>query len=125
MSAAQLAIWLSGAGVLVCGGLALVFLRDPLRGMAIAAHRPEQLPQVMADRYVAFTLLAAAATLHGEAGGIAVLFAVFAVMGLADAWIYARAGHAHGRHLAAGLAAALVAGVALLALLQAGAEGPA
>lgn len=121
MSLAQVAISLSGIGVLVTGALALLFLRDPVRGMAQTTHRPEKLPEVMADRYIAFAFLAAGATVYGDMSVIAWLFSAFAFMGFADAWIYARGGHGSARHLAAGAAAALVALTALLAMAKGGA----
>lgn len=118
MTLAGLAIALSGAGVLVTAVLAVLFLRDPVAGMAATTHRPEQLPQVMADRYVAMLILALGATVHGDPAVIAVLFAAFAYMAFHDAWIYARAGFAVARHLGAGIAALIVVAVAVLALGQ-------
>lgn len=118
MTLAGLAILLSGVGILVTGALALLFLRDPAIGMKQATHRLENLPQVMTDRYIAFTILAIGATLYGDLKVIAVLFGTFAFMGFADALIYARGGHPYGKHLAAGIAAGLVVLVALLALRQ-------
>jgi len=116
VSLATLAILGSALGILVTGALAALFLRDPVRGMAAVNHRAEQLPQVMADRYIAFAVLAVGATVYADLKVIAVLFAVFAFMGLADAVIYARAGYAWMKHFAAGVAAAAVAAVALAAL---------
>ena len=118
----QAAIVLSGMGVLVTGVLALLFLRDPVGGMAATTHRPEKLPEVMTDRYVAFTILAIGATLYGDLNVIAVLFAAFAFMGFADAWIYARGGFPYGKHFAAGVAASIVAIVALLAKVSGGVQ---
>ena len=112
----MLAIILSGAGVLVTGWLALIFLRDPQKGLEQTTHRLENLPEVMTDRYIAFTVLAIGATVYGDMKVIAVLFATFAFMAFYDAWIYARAGHAIGKHVGAGVAASLVVAVAGLAL---------
>ena len=117
MDLATLAIALSGAGVLVTGALAVLFLRDPVAGMAITRHRPQELPQIMADRYVAMVALALAATVYGDLKVIAVLFGAFGYMGLHDAWVYLRAGHSWGNHLAAGVAGMLVCGVAGAAAL--------
>jgi len=116
MTLAGLAILLSGVGIVVTGALAVLFVRDPVAGMAQTTHRSESLPQVMTDRYIAFTALAAGATFYGDLRVIAFLFAVFAYMGFADAWIYVRQGHPAARHIGAGIAALLVAGVAALAL---------
>ncbi len=120
MELGQVAIWLSGAGVLVTGVLAVLFLRDPVRGMAATTHRAEKLPEVMTDRYIAFTILALGATLYGDLNVIAVLFAAFAFMGFADAWIYARGGYPYAKHVGAGVAASVVVVVALLALFGSG-----
>ena len=109
------AIALSGMGILVTGVLALLFLRDPVAGMAQTTHRLEKLPEVMADRYIALMILTIGATLYGDMKVIAVLFASFAFMGFADAWIYARGGFSFAKHLAAGVAASIVVVVALLA----------
>lgn len=120
MSLAGLAILLSGVGVLATGYLALIFLRDPATGMAKATHHVENLPEVMTDRYVAFTLLAIGATVYQDLYVIAGLFAAFAFMGFFDAWIYARAGYPVAKHVGAGIAATLVVIVALAALGQGG-----
>ncbi len=110
------AIALSGVGILVTGALALLFLRDPIDGLVKTNHRLEKLPEVMTDRYIAFTVLAAGATIYGDLNVIAVLFATFAFMAFADAWIYARGGFSFGKHLAAGVAASIVVAVALMAM---------
>ncbi|WP_306116636.1 MULTISPECIES: hypothetical protein [unclassified Roseovarius] len=112
------AIALSGVGILVTGALALAFLRDPVAGLEQTTHRSEKLPEVMADRYIAFTILALGATLYGDLNVIAVLFATFAFMGFADAWIYARGNFPIAKHLGAGIAALIVVAVALLAMQQ-------
>lgn len=116
MTLATLAIILSGAGILVTGLLAVVFLRDPVTGMAQVTHRAEQLPEVMTDRYIAFTGLTIFATLYGDMKVIAAWFAALGFMAFADAFIYQRAGFPIAKHMAAGVAAALVMIVALLAL---------
>ncbi|SLN15411.1 hypothetical protein ROG8370_00412 [Roseovarius gaetbuli] len=120
MTLTSLAIALSGAGVLVTGTLAALFLRDPVAGMAAAQHRADKLPEVMADRFVGMGVLALAATLYGDLKVIAVLFAVFAYTGFHDAWIYARGGFATGTHLAAGFAGAFVSVVAMVAMMGQG-----
>ena len=120
MSLATLAIALSGAGILVTGLLAVVFLRDPVAGMAQTTHQHDKLPQVMTDRYIAFTGLALFATLYGDLKVIAALFAAFAFMGFADAYIYHRGGYPTAKHMVAGCAASLVTIVALWALYAEG-----
>ncbi len=118
MTAYAVTIALSGVGILVTGALALAFLRDPVAGLEQTTHRAEKLPEVMADRYVAFTVLALGATIYGDLNVIAVLFATFAFMGFAGAWIYARSNFPIAKHVAAGFAALIVVGVALLAMRQ-------
>lgn len=114
MTLQTLTVLLCFGGALVTGVLAVTFWRNPEAGMAAATHRPEKLPLVMIDRYIAFTFLAIAAAFYGDPLVIAVLFVAFAFMGLADGVIYARAGFPHIKHTAAGLASLIVAGVAML-----------
>jgi len=121
MSLGLAAIILAAVGALVTGRLAWMFFRDPKAGLADATHRPEQLPQVMTNRYLSMTVLAVAAALYGDPLVIAVLFATYAFMGFSDASIYSRAGHPAIKHVAAGLAAAIVVIVALLAQFRNGA----
>lgn len=118
MSWASLAIALSGAGVLVTGLLSALFLRDPVAGLAATTHRAEQLPQVMANRYVAMLILAVGATVYADFKVIALLFAAFSYMAFHDAWIYGHAGHSVVKHVGAGIAALNVAVVAVLAVGQ-------
>jgi hypothetical protein len=120
MTLSQVTIAFSGIGVLVTGALALLYLRDPVAGMAATTHRPEKLPEVMADRYLAFAALAIGATLYGDLKVIAGLFAAFSFMGFADARIYARGGHSCVKHLLAGGAALVVVVLAVLALTAEG-----
>lgn len=121
MTLADTAVALSGVGILVTGVLALLFLRDPVAGMAQTTHRLEKLPEVMADRYVALCMLTIGATFYGDLNVIAFLFASFALMGFADAWIYARGGFPFAKHLAAGVLATVVVAIALMASGQGGA----
>lgn len=121
MDLGNVTIWLSLGGALVTGYLALIFLRSPERGMAEATHRLEKLPQVMTGRYLSFAFLALAAAWHGDPIVICGLFISFAFMGLVDGAIYARAGHPFIKHAGAGVAAAIVAGVAFFAHVSNGA----
>jgi len=116
-----LALTLSGVGVAVTGTLAALFIRDPIKGMAETTHHAAQLPLVMTGRYIALTLLALGATIHGNMAVIAFLFAVFAFLGFADAFIYARANRSMAKHLTAGIMALIVTCVALAAHLNTGA----
>lgn len=106
---------LAGIGGVTLLVLGFAFLRDPEAGLRLATHRAEVLPQVMANRYMAFAALALLSMLHGDATVIAALFAVLGLMGLHDSTIYARAGYGWSRHLVAGGAALGVAGLAWLA----------
>ncbi len=123
MSSELAIIAVAGAamGTIAAGVLAFAFLRDPIMGMVQARHQPGSLPKVMANRYTAFTMLACGATTYRDLTVISFLFAVFAFMGFADAWLYAQDGAPYSKHLIAGIAAALVAGVALVAIFQTGA----
>jgi len=106
-------VTLAAIGGMIPAYIALLFWKNPARGMGQATHRMEQLPLVMIDRYVAFALFAIAAALSGDMSIIAVTFAILAVPGLGDALIYARAGHSYYKHLAAGIGALLVSVAAL------------
>jgi len=111
----RLSVGLAGAGGVSLAVLGLAFLRDPHLGLRLSTHRAGQLPHVMANRYLALGALAILAMMHGDAMVIAALFGVLGLMGLHDAFIYARAGHGWGRHAAAGCAALGVAGLAWFA----------
>ncbi len=98
---------------LILAMLAVAFATNPERGLEQTTHRQEKLPSVMADRYAAFAVLAAAFTVYGDLNVMAMFFAVCAFMGFADGWIYARAGHPHWKHTSSGL---LSTGALLIAL---------
>ncbi|MDQ7070940.1 MAG: hypothetical protein Q9M48_09435 [Rhodobacterales bacterium] len=121
MTFASTTLYLSGIGVAVTGYLAVIFLRDPQNGLQQTTHHAENLPSVMTDRYLAMTALAAGATFYGDFKVIAFLFATFAFMGFADAFIYARAGKSISKHMIAGGAAMIVVIVAILAQITNGA----
>lgn len=116
MSLATLSVLLAGLGGLFTGRFGVLFLLDPERGFAATTHRPEELPKVMADRYFAFALLALGSAVYGDFRVIAYLFAVFALVSFADAWIYARIDRPYVKHFAAGVMSIIVMVVALLAL---------
>jgi hypothetical protein len=101
----------------VLGTMAASFWRNPVQGLALTTHRAEMLPQVMADRYAAFAMLAIAVLLLGDLRFLAVLFALCAFMGFADGWIYARAGHPHLKHTFSGVLSVVALGVTLAALI--------
>ncbi len=116
MSLGLIALLCGGLAVLVLGALALIVARDPVGGLASLTHRPAQLPLVLADRYAAFAGLALAALVWGDLRMLLALFLAFAWMGLADGLIYARAGEAHLKHTASGVASLIGAGLTAAAL---------
>ncbi len=115
MDLATFTLILSGLGAVLTGFFGFAFLLNPEKGMAIVTHRAEQLPNVMTDRYFALSALAVGATLYGDLTVISFLFAVFAFLGFADAFIYLKRGFPYVTHLAAGIAATLVALIACYA----------
>ena len=102
--------------ILILGYMAYLFWRDPQDGLAQTTHRVEMLPQVMADRYTAFAVLAVVLTLYGDLWLMAALFGVCAFMGFADGLIYRRAGLPHIKHTASGVLSAGALGVTLVAI---------
>lgn len=117
MSPVELAaLSLSGAATLVIVGIALRFRSgDPEKALHAVEHVGAALQWVMAGRYLAFAILAIAATSYGDFFVISGLFAVFAFLGFYDTILYARIGAPATKHLWVGLGSLLVAGVAFLA----------
>ncbi|MDM7930293.1 hypothetical protein [Tabrizicola sp.] len=103
--------------VMILASLAFAFWSNPARGLAQTTHRIELLPLVLADRYMAFALLAMAVLFLGDLALMAVFFAVCAFMGFADGLIYARAGHPHMKHTISGVLSVIALGVTLAALI--------
>ena len=95
--------------------MALLFWRDPQNGLKQTTHRLENLPLVLANRYTAFAILAAAILISGDLTLLAVFFGVSALMGLADGWSYARSNLPHIKHTASGLLAVVALGITLIA----------
>ena len=102
---------------LILSGLAFAFWSNPARGLVQTTHRVELLPQVMADRYTAFAVLALAILAFGDLRLTASFFAVCAFMGFADGLIYARAGHPHMKHTVSGVLSVIALCVTLTALI--------
>lgn len=117
MSLATVSLIFGGVTALVFAGLALLFMGNPKTAFDRTGHKPEGLPRVMADRYIAFAILAGSFTLWGDLRALAVLFAVSALMGCADALIYHRLGFPHIRHSLAGAAGLIAFGTTLAALM--------
>jgi hypothetical protein len=101
--------------LLVTGGLTVLVMRDPVAGLARIDHHLEDLPQVMAGRYLTFFVLALGAAILGDPIVFFGLFVAFAVASAADTFIYARKGKKYGPHLAAGVASVAGAGLSLIA----------
>ena len=116
MMLAGITLVLAWLGVIWTGVLAILFLRDPVRGLALTTHHLEDLPKVMTGRYFALVFLALGAVLYGDFKVVAFLFAVFSFLGFADAWIYHRAGKPIAKHAAAGASGVIVTLFALLSL---------
>lgn len=106
--------------VAITGYFAVKFSRDPEGGLRAATHRLEFLPLVMAGRYLAIALLALGAFVYGDMVVIAYFFAVCAVMGVIDTWIYWRRGLPFVTHLIPGALAVLAVGISLMALATQG-----
>lgn len=107
-------------GGVLTGVLALAFYRDPVKGMAEATHRPEQLPLVMIDRYIAVTIIQIGLFFFGSLEMVAVFCVAGAVMGLGDGLIYARAGHPSAKHTSSGILAVVALMVTLYYIFSAG-----
>lgn len=108
-------------GGLVVARLAYLFATDVDYALKDTDHHRENLPHVMADRYTMMAVFAFAAAAYGDLNVIAVLFAGFAFLGFADAFIYAQARKRIIKHVLAGVAGAIVAVVAFAAQLTSGA----
>ena len=96
---------LLGIGALMVWSLAWAFYSDPAKGMETATHRPEKLPLVMVDRYLAVGLIQLGLIFFGSLEMVGVFCVAGAVMGLGDGLIYARAGLPHAKHTSSGILA--------------------
>ncbi len=106
------AIAVAALCMVLTGSFGFLFAANPAKGMAAASHRPEQLPMVMADRYIGTAALLLGVILWGDWWLLFWFTAVVGIAGLGDVYIYARAGHPTAPHLIASLiygAAALLA----------------
>lgn len=115
---AQVSAWV---GVAITGAIALICLPNPERGLALMTHRMEQFPQVMLDRYIAFFGFSLFVALYGDLNVFAAWAVVLAFMAFADTVIYARIGKPFVKHLSAGIAALVVLGITLIAMISNGA----
>ncbi len=112
-----LAVFLTGIVI----WLAVLFLWAPRRGLTFATHDTENLPEVMANRYLAMALIMAGAIYNGDPGLIAFIFTATGVSAAHDAWIYARHNKPYIKHVFSAALSATVAIAALLVHLNAGA----
>ena len=112
-----LAVFLTGIVI----WLAVLFLWSPKRGLTFATHERENLPEVMANRYLAMALIMAGALYNGDPGLIAFIFAATGFSAAHDAWIYARHKKPFVKHVFSATLSAVVAVAALVVHLNAGA----
>ena len=103
-----LAFAMGWIAIAILGVLTYAFAHDPKEGLWTEAHRLDQLPRVMASRYVALGALGIGILVAGSLPLLALFFAVSTGLGAVDALIYARAGGVVLPH-------ALAAGAALVA----------
>ena len=94
----------------------LLLARNSERGLTLLQHRVDMLPQAMLVRYGGLGVLALVAALFNAPRLLFAMLLAFAVIGLGDAWVYHRAGHAYWMHLAAGLLAGLGALLAVFSI---------
>ena len=96
--------------------LTFAFAHDHRDGLWTKAHRLDQLPLVMASRYVALAALGAGILLADSLSLLALFFAVAAGLGAADAVVYHRVGGTVWPHAVAGCAGLLALCVTLAAI---------
>ena len=108
------AIMLATLCMLLTGGLGVIFALNAERGLAMASHRAEQLPQAMCIRYFGTAALLLGVLLFGDLFWLAWFLAVVGIGGLGDTVIYARVARPYVPHLTAAI---LYLAAALLALL--------
>jgi len=112
---------LAWVAVLVTAAIAAACIPDPRAGMVKLTHIVDQLPNVMLGRYLAFTGFTAFLAWLGDLRVMAGWGVALAFMAFADTFIYARLGKPYVKHLSAGVAAVVIAGVMVAALISNGA----
>lgn len=93
--------------------LGIVFAIAPARGLAMTQHKAEKLPTIMAGRYFFMVFVAVGIGLSGTLQQIAYVFMGLAGVAFFDAATYARANTPVMPHIMAGVAALIVAFIAL------------
>ena len=106
--------------VAITGYIAWRFTRDAEEGMVWATHKHALLPRVMTGRYIMLFMFTLGVLLFGDIYMIAWLFAVCALVGFYDGWLYHTSGLPHGKHTFTGVLALGALGLTLVALLQNG-----
>ncbi|MEO0342280.1 MAG: hypothetical protein AAF198_02470 [Pseudomonadota bacterium] len=106
---------------LMTGVFAIVFAVDSDMGLALTDHRMEQLPMVMAGRYLALSLFALVIAFWGDLKLFAAFFAIGTTLALIDTMIYAILGHAFLPHALVGVLAGLACATCLWGLRVKGA----
>ena len=96
---------LTVVGLIAFAGL---FALQPDKGLQVTKHEASALPLVMAGRYGFMALAGLIATIAGGWVFVA-LFAGLGLLGLIDAFIYARRGGQPSGHLIAGIAGLAIA----------------
>ncbi|MEM8577665.1 MAG: DUF4267 domain-containing protein [Pseudomonadota bacterium] len=96
---------LLGIGILIVLPLAYLFATNEARAFEVSTHRPEKLPKVMVDRYVAIAVIQLGLIFFGNLEMVAVFCVAAMIMGLGDGLIYKRAGLPHWNHTQSGLIA--------------------
>jgi uncharacterized membrane protein YjjP (DUF1212 family) len=114
------ALALAALCMVLTGTFGMLFAANPAKGMAAASHRPEQLPLVMADRYIGTAALLLGVILFGDWWLLFWFTAVVGIAGLGDVYIYGRSGHPVAPHLIASLIYGAAAALALTAHLTQG-----
>jgi hypothetical protein len=104
--------WLSLGGLLLVLALGALFLASPRLGFAMTKHQPDGLPHVMVPRYLFMALMIALSLVLQDVFVTATVFAGLAIIGFYDAVVYWLLKGNPWPHLAAGVAAGAVAGLA-------------
>ncbi len=115
---AMICAGIGGAFLLLLGCL---FWANPALGLKQTGHHAEQLPRVMADRYLAFALIGVFAAFYQDLNVMLAFFAACAVMAFVDARIYHRAQKGVSKHLIAGALSVVAFAVTFVARITEGA----
>ncbi|MEM1235626.1 MAG: hypothetical protein AAGI10_01565 [Pseudomonadota bacterium] len=109
-------VFVSVVTLVVTGSILGIMVRGPRAGLAKLDHREEDLPAVMAGRYLTYFMLTVMAVFYRDLWVMLGLQVTFTVASLVDSWIYWRGGHAYVRHVMAAFASAVASGLLIYAL---------